>query len=103
MAEKRGEAALILAVASGQTVREAARHVGLAERTAYRRAAEPEFRLAVSRARADLLTRAVGQLADTATAAVATLRSLLDSERVQNLEEQREALDVLAPLPKWGA
>ena len=80
MAEKRAEAPLILAVASGRTLRDAARAAGVAERTAYRRAAEPGFKRAVQQARADLLARAVGQLADATTAAVATLVALLDAE-----------------------
>src|SRR4051812_42945762 len=71
---------LILALASGKTVADAARDAGVSVSTAHRRMAEAEFRRQVAAARTDALARAVGQLADTSTAAVQTLRSLLDAE-----------------------
>jgi hypothetical protein len=85
MAGQRGTASLAAALASGQSVKDAARTAGLGERTAYRRVADPAFRQAVSQARADLLARAVGVLADGATEAAETLRALLkaDSDSVR--------------------
>jgi hypothetical protein len=80
MAAKRNDDALVVALASGQSVREAARTAGIGERTAFRRTAETGFKLAVAHARSALLARAVGQLADAATAAVETLRGLLAAE-----------------------
>ncbi|HEY7063604.1 MAG TPA: hypothetical protein VII06_19145 [Chloroflexota bacterium] len=79
MAAKRGDAALVLALARGASVREAAREARLSERSAYRRAADADFRQEVSRARVTLLAQAVGVLADQSTAAARTLAGLLDS------------------------
>jgi hypothetical protein len=67
MAGIRGNAALLTALASGQSVKSAARAAGVSERTAFRRVADPVFRQAVSQARAELLARAVGLLADSAS------------------------------------
>jgi hypothetical protein len=80
MAGIRGNAALLTALASGQSVKSAARAAGVSERTAFRRVADPVFRQAVSQARAELLARAVGLLADSATEAAKTLRALLAAE-----------------------
>jgi hypothetical protein len=82
---RKGETALALALAGGQTVRDAAAAAGLGERTATRRVADPEFRLRVAELRAEMVARATGQLADGMAAAVATLRRLLDakSESIQ--------------------
>jgi hypothetical protein len=79
MAERHGDAALVLALARGATVRDAAREARLSERSAYRRAADADFRQQVSRARAALLAQAVGVLADQSTAAARTLADLLSS------------------------
>ena len=77
--------ALIAALAAGATKQEAARLVGVGERTVYRRLEDPRFRRRVDEARAELVNRAVGSLADASSAAVATLRALLeaDSESVR--------------------
>jgi hypothetical protein len=79
MAVKRDETALILALARGEGVPAAAKAAGLAERTARRRANDPDFRQQVSRVRCDLLARAAGILADQSTAAARTLADLLSS------------------------
>src|SRR5215213_5226436 len=71
---------LILALASGKTVTDAARDAGVSVSTAHRRMADGDFRRQVAAARTDALARAVGQLADASTAAVQTLRSLLDAD-----------------------
>jgi hypothetical protein len=71
---------LVAALASGQPILEAARTAGISERTAYRRLQDARFRREVADARAGLLAQAVGQLADATTAAVSTLRALLDAE-----------------------
>jgi hypothetical protein len=77
---RKGEDTLLLALASGQTVRDAARAAGVGERTAARRWADPAFRRRVTRLRAELVERATGQLADGMAEAVATLRRLLTAE-----------------------
>jgi hypothetical protein len=75
-----GDAALIAALAGGATVQQAATMAHLGERTAYRRLAEPAFRRQVDRGRDESIARAVGQLAEASTEAVATLRALLSAE-----------------------
>jgi hypothetical protein len=88
MAEKgrrKGDDALLTALASGQTVRDAARSAGIGERTAFRRVADPDFRRRVAELRAEMIGRALGQLADGMTEAAGTLRKLLaaDGESVR--------------------
>ena len=74
---KNGDPALIAALASGATVQDAARTVGVSERTVYRRRDDPEFARRVAEARAELVARAVALLADAGAEAAATLRALL--------------------------
>jgi hypothetical protein len=69
--------ALILALASGKTVRDAAEAAGVAERAATRRWGDPNFRRKVVARRAELLDRATAKLADAATEAVEVARQLL--------------------------
>ncbi len=76
---RKGDAALLLALASGETVREAARLAGIGERTATRRLADADFRRRVAELRGEMVSRAVGRLADGSTEAVAALRKLLDA------------------------
>lgn len=78
--KRKGDAALVAALAVGMTVRDAARAAGLSERTAHRRLEDPGFRRTVADARARLIESACGQLAEASTAAVSTLRALLDAE-----------------------
>src|SRR5262249_42718410 len=51
---RRGDNALLLALASGQTVRDAARLAGIGERTATRRLADPAYRRRVAELRAEI-------------------------------------------------
>ncbi len=73
-------AALVLALARGLTVRQAAQEAGVGERTTHRRLDDPEFRRRVSAVRGELMERACGRLSDAATKAVDVLRELLDSD-----------------------
>jgi hypothetical protein len=73
----KGDDALALALASGQTLRDAADAAGIGERTATRRRADPAFRRRVDELRADLVARALGRLADGMTEAADVLRALL--------------------------
>jgi hypothetical protein len=129
MAVKHDETTLILALARGESVPAAARAAGFSERTARRRAVDPDLRLQVRQARSALLARAVGQLADATMAAVETLRELLAAEgesvrlgaarsildaamrgselidlaeRVESLEAQAAASEPLGPA-RWRA
>jgi hypothetical protein len=86
--------ALALALAGGQTIRDAAEKVGVAERTVYWRLENPEFRARVLELRSVVVQRAAGLLADGLAGAVARLRQLVSSpdERVA-LAACREMLD----------
>jgi HEAT repeat protein len=77
---RKGDSTLLLALAGGQTVRDAARSAGIGERTATRRAADPAFCRRVAELRSGMVARAAGQLADGMAQAVATLRELLTAE-----------------------
>ncbi|MHB1424463.1 MAG: hypothetical protein ACYC3I_14930 [Gemmataceae bacterium] len=79
------EDALLLALASGQTIRDAAQTAGVAERTATRRMADAAFRRRLDELRADMVRRALGKMADGMADAADRLRQLLDanSEAVQ--------------------
>src|SRR5262245_17224870 len=76
---RKGDAALVLALASGQTVRDSARAAGVGERTATRRLADADFRRRVIETRAALVERATGQMADAMSAAAEALRKLLEA------------------------
>jgi len=71
---------LILALARGRTVRQAAQEAGFSERTAHRRLDDPEFRRRVSVVRSELMERAGRLLSDAAIKAVDVLRALLESD-----------------------
>ena len=77
---RKGDAVLLLALAGGQTVRDAARAAAIGERTASRRLADPDFRQRVGQLRADMVERALGKMADGMAAAADTLRQLLKAE-----------------------
>ena len=77
---RKGDSTLIAALAGGATLRDAAAVAGVSESTVHRRLDDPDFRCRVTDARGEMLSRAVGQLADASTEAVATLRALLNAE-----------------------
>lgn len=74
---KKAEDAVLLALACGASVEQAARQCGLSPRTVYRRVAEPEFRQRVQALRGDMASRTAGTLTAAATEAVRTLLELL--------------------------
>jgi HEAT repeat protein len=91
----KGDEGLLLALASGQTVRDAAQAVGIGERTATRRLADPEFRQRLAQLRAAMVSRAVGKLADGMVEAADVLRQLLQAESESvRLSAARTLLDV---------
>src|SRR5262245_9420848 len=61
---RKGDGALVLALAGGLTVRDAAHAAGVGERTATRRLADPDFRRRVSHVRAEMVERALGKMAE---------------------------------------
>jgi hypothetical protein len=73
--------ALAFALAAGQTLRQAAKTAKVSERTAARRWAEAAFRRRVTELQAEMLSQAMGQLADGMTEAVATMRNLLKAKK----------------------
>jgi hypothetical protein len=77
---RNADEALATALASGQTLRAAATAVGVSERTATRRWADPDFRSRVSALRGELVGQALGKLADGMSDAAAKLRELLAAQ-----------------------
>jgi HEAT repeat protein len=77
---RNADEALALAVASGQSLRDAAGAVGVSERTAARRWADADFRRRVSALRGDMVQRCVGRMADGMAEAADVLRQLLSAE-----------------------
>jgi hypothetical protein len=71
---------LALAVAAGQTLRDAAPAAGVSERTAARRWADATFRHRVNELRADMVQRSMGRMAESMTEAAGVLRQLLGAE-----------------------
>ena len=88
------DASLIVALAQGLTVAEAAAISGVAERTVYRRLGDAEFKFRIAEAQQAIVERAVGLLAEGTVHAVHTLRKLSTegSEGVQ-LRASIELLD----------
>jgi hypothetical protein len=74
---KKGYEALALALAAGQTLRDAAATAGVTEMTAYRRWKNPAFRQRVAELRLDMISQAVGKLADNMAESADVLRKLL--------------------------
>jgi hypothetical protein len=73
---KKGEDALLLALAGGGLDAGPARQCQLTERTVYRRLQEPAFNAKLRDMRSDMVKRAAGMLTAAATEAVRTLLSL---------------------------
>lgn len=79
--EPGGDDALVLALATGATINEAAGRAGCSPRTVSRRLADREFARQVSTVRGQLFAAAVGRLCHNATLAADKLVSLLESEQ----------------------
>ncbi|HWB10244.1 MAG TPA: hypothetical protein VG826_13520 [Pirellulales bacterium] len=92
-----GDDGLILALAAGATVREAAEQAGVGERTVYRRLADADFRQAVSEARDRLFDAALGRLAGLASRAAETLERLMESDRPSEALGAAKAVLQLGP------
>lgn len=74
---KKGGDALVLAVAMGLSLPQAAKKAGISVSAAYARSRELGFRQEVARIRDDILSQVVGQLLDACSSAIATLRNNL--------------------------
>jgi hypothetical protein len=77
---RNADEALALALAAGQTLRDAAQAVGISERTAARRWSDPDFRRRVSELRGEMVGQILGKLTEGMTDAVAKLRELLGAQ-----------------------
>lgn len=74
---QQADNALLLALACGATVENAARQVGVAARTVHRRLADEGFRQRLQAMRADMVQRSSGALTAAANEAVRTMLELL--------------------------
>jgi hypothetical protein len=74
---------LILALAGGASVAEAAAKANLSKRTAFRRLEDPAFRARVAEARTEMFAQATGRLAELAREAADALGAMLSSESEQ--------------------
>ena len=74
--KKHADQRLLLALACGATVENAARQAGVSESTAYRRLADPEFRQGLQKLRADMTERSAAMLTAAGMEAVKTLLAL---------------------------
>jgi hypothetical protein len=74
---KKAEDKLLLALACGATVENAARQCQLCKRTVYRRMEEPDFRRRLQAMRADMFQRTSGALTAAGSEAVRALLELL--------------------------
>lgn len=73
---KQADEALLMALACGATVENAAAKAGICSRTAHRRLKNPEFEKRLDAVRADMLNRTTDMLTASATESVRTLLSL---------------------------
>lgn len=93
--KERADARLALALAAGLTWKQAAAEAGLAERTAYRRGDDPEFRAQVDTLAADGWRQAAARLEELVGDAAARLGVLLnDPDPRIALTAARAVLDV---------
>jgi molybdenum-dependent DNA-binding transcriptional regulator ModE len=103
---KKGLDRFILAIASGRTVRAAAKYAHISERTAWRHTADTAVQFRIAAIRRQLVTRAVGRLSAGMTAAARELERLLRRDPSANvrLAAARTILDFGARLgtPKSG-
>ena len=77
---KNADLALVLAVASGLTNKQAAEQAGVSESTVYRRLRDPAFKQQVREARAATVEQASARLTAASLTAIQTLLQLLDAE-----------------------
>jgi HEAT repeat protein len=83
--KKKGDDALALALAAGQSFQDAATAAGVDERTARRRWDDHGFRQRVAALRTAMVDQAVGRLSEAMVAAALVLRSLLGSGTPPNV------------------
>lgn len=97
----RGRPAAVVALAAGETTRQAAKAAGVTARTVERWCADPEFAADVTATRAQMLATVAGQLTAAGGEAVATLRAVMadpDAKPHAKVQAAREILAALLPL-----
>lgn len=92
-----GKPAVMIALASGRSVADAARDGGVSERTISRWKQDLEFRAEITHIRGTLLDETLGQLVAASADAVATLRSVLGSDE-SDAVKVRAARAILASM-----
>jgi hypothetical protein len=101
--KKNGDDALVMALATGLAVADAARRAEVSERTAYRRLFDPQFRRRLAETRSALFAEAVGRLASLAGKAADALGDLLNSERdLVKLQAAKSVLELGPRLREAG-
>lgn len=95
---------LAAAVASGLTIKAAAKVVKCAEATAYHVSADDDFRRRVSQIRTEAVVGAVGKLSEMAARAVDTLGELLDASNDPQirLNASKAILATVAPMAEFA-
>lgn len=83
------------ALAAGQTVKAAAAAAGISHRTACRRWADPAFRQRVTELRNEMVSRAVGKLADSMGDAADFLRVVIERAEERTSDRVRAAVAIL--------
>ena len=98
------DALLLIALASGVAVAEAASKANMSERTAFRRLQDPDFQRRLSQLRGQMQTQAMGMLARIASDAAATLEDLMGQDRppTVRLGAARAILDLGGRLREQG-
>ena len=91
---KRGNPTLLMALACGASVAQAAAKAGISERTAYRRLTDPAFRARIETLRAEMVQRAAALLIAAAIHAAKTLIDLQASATPASVR-RRAARDIL--------
>jgi hypothetical protein len=86
---------LAFELASGRTVQDAAAAARVAQRTAFRRLADPMFKARVAELRGIMVDRAVGEMADGMASAVKVLRRLMrQGEEMVQLRAATKFLEI---------
>ncbi len=81
---RKNDELLAAAVAAGRGLYEAAAELGISDRTASRRNADPAFRHKVSELRAEMLASATGALSAGLREAIAALKAVVENGAEQN-------------------
>jgi hypothetical protein len=95
---------LAVAVASGNSIKQAAEIVGCSIQSAYNLSHTEQFRFRVSEIRSEITQQAIGKLTDAASVACDTLRELLDATQKPSdrLNAAKSILASLGPLSELG-